>query len=89
MTPSLLISEQERRQIVKRATTELVAHLIAEHKDAGGFISPTQAAGMLDINSKTLLGIPRKDLPRYEIVAGKVIRYKLTEVLTYINTTKQ
>ena len=88
-TLSLLISEQERQQIVKRATADLVAHLISEHKDAGGYISPAQAAGMLDISANTLAGIPRSELPRYEIVKGKVIRYKLTEVLTYIKKTRQ
>lgn len=83
------LSPDERKAILKRVTADLVAHLIAQHKDEADYISPAQAAGIIDVNPKTLASIDRKKLPRYEIVEGKVIRYRLSEVLSYVEKTKE
>lgn len=83
------ISPEERKAILKRVTSEMVAQLIAQHRDDADYISPAQAAGIIDVNPKTLASIDRKKLPRYEIVEGKVIRYRLSEVLSYVQSTRE
>lgn len=86
MSTVTLTPEQEKR-IIKEAKAELVASLITQHKNDWDYISPAQAAGILDVNSKTLLNM--KKIHRYPIVVGKVVKYRLSEVLAYVQSTRE
>lgn len=83
---TITLTPEQEREIVREARNELVIHLITQHKDEFDYISPAQAAGILDVNPKTLMGLP---IPRYVLVVGKVIKYRISEVLAYLKTTKE
>lgn len=83
---AIKISPEQERQIVRDAKNELVQHLITQHKDEFDYISPAQAAGILDVNPATMRTLK---IPRYVLVPNKVIKYRLSEVLAYLQTTKE
>lgn len=83
---AITLTPEQEREIIREAKNELVIHLITQHKDELDYISPAQAAGILDVNPKTLMGLK---IPRYVLVVGKVIKYRLSEVLAYLQTTKE
>jgi len=80
-----LTPDQEKR-IIKEAVAELVQLLITQHKNEWDYISPAQAAGILDVNPKTLIGMK---IPRYVLVVGKVVKYRLSEVMAFLQTTRE
>lgn len=55
----------------------LIEKVYAEHRETLDLVTPTRAAGFLDVSIKTLEKID--DLPRIEITS-KVIRYKLSDL---------
>lgn len=81
---ALNLSDRQLADLIKEVKAELVERLIKDHGDDLDLISPAQAAGILDVNNKTLADIPRHMLPRYVIVAGKVNKYRLSEVKAYL-----
>lgn len=86
MSAIINLTPEMEQKIVSEARNALVRHLITQHKDEFDYISPSQAAGMLDVNPKTLSGLPIK---RYVLVTNKVVKYRISEVLAYIKTTKE
>ena len=80
LTPSQLSS------IINDARSELVRMLITEHKNEFDFISPAQAAGLLDVSAPTMLKLK---IPRYVFAAKTIVRYKLSEVLAYIAASRE
>lgn len=73
----------EKQELLDRA----VAELIAQSLDL--YLSPAQVAGMLNINPTTLASIDRTLLPRYVLIEGKVVRYKLSEVRDYLEGRRE
>lgn len=82
----ITLTPQQEAYIIRQAVAETVATLISQHKDEFDYISPAQAAGMIDVNPKTLSGLPIK---RYVLVPNKVVKYRLSEVRAYLQTTKE
>ena len=66
--------------LMAQVRADLVAKLMAEHKEAITLLSPAQAAGLLDINPQTLRGT---DCPRV-VIAPKVIKYRLSDITALI-----
>ena len=83
---TITLTPEQERAIVREAKAELVASLITQHKNDWDYISPAQAAGILDVNPKTLMGLP---IHRYPIVVGKVVKYRLSEVLAFVQSTRE
>ena len=82
----ITITPELEAKIVKEARADLVNALLTKHKNEFNFISPSQAAGLLDISINTLLGLP---IPRYAIVPRKIIKYRISEILAYLKTIKE
>ena len=77
---TIALSPAQEKSILAETRRELVATLIAEHRDNLRLMSPSQLAGLLDVNAHSLLTL---GIPRIEI-APKVIRYRVTDVEAYL-----
>ena len=80
------MTADQKKSVVSEAKAELVAYLIAQHKQDFDYISPAQVAGMLDVSLQTLIKL---NIPRYVMVVGKVVKYRLSEVRAYLQTTRE
>lgn len=82
----LALSDADRVALIESAKAEIVRSLLAENRDDLSLLSPSQAAGILDLNVTTLgtLGIPRIEL------APKMIRYRVADIRKFLSqkTTK-
>jgi hypothetical protein len=83
---TIALSCHERAALIDAAKAEVVRSLLAENRDDLSLLSPSQAAGILDVNINTLgtLGIPRIEL------APKMIRYRVADIRKFLSqkTTK-
>lgn len=77
----ITITPEQEAQLIKEAKAEFVARLIAEHASACGFVTPSQAAGILNVSMPTFTSYK---LPRY---LGN--QYKLSEVLEYRKKSRE
>jgi len=82
----ITLSPEQISSILSDAKAEAVAIIISQHKDDSGFITPAQAGGILNVTQNTLLKLK---IPRYPLVVGSVVQYKLSEVLAYRESTRE
>lgn len=60
---------------------ELVAMLMTENRDELTLISPAQAAGLLDVNPKTLTDL---NIPRVVLVPNRIVKYRMADIRAHI-----
>lgn len=74
------LTPAQEKQVMADATHLLVERLI--HTTHGSLLSKAQAAGILDVEQKTLmsLGIPRV------VMSNKVVRYRMTDIQAFISS---
>lgn len=80
------LTDQQTERLLEQVKSEMVTALICQHKDALDFITPAQAAGILNVQPSTLLKLP---IRRHAIVPKTVVRYKLSEILAYLETVSE
>lgn len=83
---ALPLTDKQIASLIKEARAELVERLITECKDELDLITTAQAAGILDVNPVTLSKLP---IPRYVFVAGKLVKYRLSEVRAYVESRRE
>lgn len=83
---ALNLSDKQLADLIKEVKAELVERLVTECKDELDLITTSQASGILDVNPQTLSKLP---IPRYVFVAGKLVKYRLSEVRAYVASTRE
>lgn len=78
---SLPLTASQVEQILDEAKAEVVNHLLTEYREKIQLVSKSQAAGLLDVDSKTLDSLP---IPRVVLAAKKKISYRLSDIKAYI-----
>lgn len=76
------LTAAQTKELIKDARSDIVAHILQEHRDDLRLLSVQQVAGMLDVNPKTLTAMK---IPRVVLIPNKVIKYKLADVVKFIN----
>lgn len=75
------LTEEMKASIIAEATNRLVEHLIKESSLGGGVLSRVQAAGLLNIDVKTL---DQSDIPRLPMAGNRVVRYRVKDIEEFI-----
>ena len=78
---NLELTKEDHKRLLDSAKKEIVARILSDNRDDLQLVSPTQAAGILDVNIKTLDALP---IPRVEVVAGRVVRYRLSDIRKFL-----
>jgi hypothetical protein len=78
----ITLTDHEKADIIKTSRAELVNRLIRENGDDLALISPSQAAGILDIRAHTLTALP---IPRVAI-SPQTIKYRLSDITAFIES---
>jgi hypothetical protein len=78
---TITLTSAQLDELVATSRREIVASVLSEHGDKLALVSKAQAAGMLDVDSKTLDSLP---IPRVVIVAKKKIAYRLADLAAFI-----
>jgi hypothetical protein len=81
----ITLTPDQLETLLDQTRTELVAKLMAESRDAITLLSPAQAAGLLDVNPRTLItiGIPRV------VLNPKVIKYRLADIIALLDANSE
>lgn len=76
----LILTNEERQALIDSIRADAVRALIAEYGDDLELVSPSQAAGLIDCNIKTLdsIGVPKV------VLSPTVIRYRLSDLKDFI-----
>lgn len=85
MTATFDITPAEREQIIKDARNELVQRLYDDLAEDIQTVSRARAAGLLDVDPKTLdaIGVPR--LP----FSDKLVKYRLSTVARFLDKIEE
>lgn len=77
---SIALSESQVNHLIDTARDQIVSRVLQEHGCSIRLISKSQAAGLLDVDTKTLdsLKIPRV------VISGKKIAYRLSDIEAFI-----
>lgn len=78
---NITLTEDQLAQLMDTARAEIVASVLAKQHDKLTLVSKAQAAGLLDVDSKTLDSLP---IPRVVISAKKKIAYRLSDIAEFI-----
>ena len=78
----LSLTHQQMTGIIDAARADLVAHLIREKGESITLLSPSQAAGILDIRVETLARFP---IPRVAL-DSRMVRYRLSDITAFIES---
>ena len=78
----ITLSSQQMSALIDDARSEFVACLIREKGDAVTLLSPSQAAGILDVRPNTLTKLP---IPRI-VLDSKLIKYRLSDITAFIES---
>jgi hypothetical protein len=78
---SITLTESQLDTLIETARAEIVASILAKQHERLTLVSKAQAAGLLDVDSKTLDGLP---IPRVVIVPKKKICYRLSDLAEFI-----
>jgi hypothetical protein len=78
---TLALTADQIGALMDEARAEIVASILAKHADSLTLVSKAQAAGLLDLDTKTLDSLP---IPRVVIVPKKKIAYRLTDIAKFI-----
>jgi|GEM_PF-5712395 len=80
------MSDDERAQFIKDARKELVDRLYNELAEDIQVISKARAAGLLDVDPKTLENM---GVPRVPFTVGKLIKYRLKTIIAWLNEREE
>jgi len=78
---SITLTDTQLDTLIETARAEIVASILAKQHERLTLVSKAQAAGLLDVDSKTLDGLP---IPRVVIVPKKKICYRLSDLAEFI-----
>jgi len=78
---AITLTPAQLDDLIQTARAEIVASILAKQSDRLALVSKAQAAGLLDIDSKTLDSLP---IPRVVIAAKKKIAYRLADLAAFI-----
>lgn len=78
---TLTLTPAQLDTVLDEAKAEVVATIMAKHGADLTLVSKAQAAGLLDVDSKTLDTLP---IPRVVIAAKKKIAYRLSDLVKFI-----
>jgi hypothetical protein len=78
---NITLTEPQLDALIDSARAEIVASILAKQSDQLTLVSKAQAAGLLDVDSKTLDSLP---IPRVVIAAKKKISYRLADLAEFI-----
>jgi hypothetical protein len=77
----ITLSPPQLKDLLDETRKELVGTILADHGDALKLVSPSQAAGILDVTTTTLGRLP---IPRVVIDAKRMVRYRLSDIRAFI-----
>lgn len=78
---SITLTPAQLDAVLDEAKAEIVATVLAKHGDKLTLISKAQAAGLLDVDGKTLDSM---GIPRVVLAAKKKIAYRLCDIAEFI-----
>ena len=81
------LNSRQIEDIIESVKGSLIEKLYADQREGLGLVSPSQAAGLLDVAPQTLRTM---DIPRVVLIANKLVKYKISDIKKYIkeNTEK-
>lgn len=86
MSDTITVTPKERQWLLERAAQILASELKATAKEMSECVSPSKAAGMLDVNSKTLDGLK---IPKRVLIPNKVVRYRKADLESYLDSIRE
>jgi hypothetical protein len=78
---AITLTEDQLAGIIESARAEIVATIMAKHGEELTLVSKAQAAGLLDVDGKTLDSM---GIPRVVLAAKKKIAYRLSDLVKFI-----
>jgi hypothetical protein len=78
---NITLTEPQLAALIETARAEIVASILAKQHERLTLVSKAQAAGLLDVDSKTLDSLP---IPRVVLAAKKKIAYRLADLADFI-----
>lgn len=83
---TLTLSQAERAKIMKDAATMLAERLYEEHSEELQLVSKSRAAGLLDMDTRSLDGLR---IPRVAFGTGKLVKYRLADIAKAIKANTE
>lgn len=77
------LDSKTKADLLGQIRDSAVKALIGDHWKDLELLSIQQVCGLLDVSDPILRGLP---IPRINIVPGKVVRYRATDVAEFINS---
>lgn len=80
-TAAIEVGGDQLDSLLESARREVVATILRERRSQLEVFTPSELAGLLNVNVKTLdaMGVPRLNLP------GRVVRYRMGDVVKWMN----
>lgn len=78
---TVTLTPDQLDDLIDRSRAEIVASVLAKHGSDITLVSKAQAAGLLDVDSKTLDSL---NIPRVVLVPKKKISYRLSDLAKFI-----
>jgi hypothetical protein len=78
---SITLTDSQLDSLIETARAEIVASILAKQHERLTLVSKAQAAGLLDVDSKTLDSLP---IPRVVVVPKKKICYRMSDLAEFI-----
>jgi hypothetical protein len=78
---NITLTPEQLETVLSQARAEIVQHILTECRDRITLISRSQAAGLLNVEPRTLDAI---GIPRAAFCVGKIIRYRLADIASFI-----
>lgn len=82
LTTQIDLTDEQVSGLLDRSSEKLVRTIIMEKGNVGILLSPSQAAGILDIRPNTLAKLP---IPRVAL-DSKLIKYRLSDITAFIES---
>jgi len=80
---NITLTPDQLQSVLNQARAEVVQTILAKHGDELTLISKAQAAGLLDVDGKTLDSM---GIPRVVLCAKKKIAYRLCDIKAFIES---
>jgi hypothetical protein len=78
---TLTLTPEQLDTVLAEAKAEVVATIMAKHSEKLTLVSKAQAAGLLDVDGKTLDSM---GIPRVVLASKKKIAYRLSDIAEFI-----
>lgn len=84
---AIILTQAERRQVLRDASSALAERLYAEASADGlKLLSKARAAGLLDVDPKTLDAM---NIPRICLSGSKLVKYLPADIATFIASRRE